>query len=225
MSGFTLTPQIKARLIALLGASAGSAFTLEGYQRQSHSAETMVMPHVTVFWKSTDFPREGSGWQAGPFRASITFAVELKIAAPAKADLSVLESSGATASQLMAALSAMEAAAANADDMFDTAAGTLWSILMDPVNSQLSNGGTPLAMANRWVANARKEQPVPRGEYVILSGSLDYTCTGTETITSVVGTPATAGIDIALQETADQTYDGSAGQSGKLDTAQQGAKV
>ena len=210
---------VKTALQTLLDANAAGRFSVEGFQRQSHDAEGLVGTgrHVTVFYRSGAFEKSRSGWLQGPFKHAITFQVELKLAAPASADLTVLDPRvQATPQERMSALSAMSSAAANADDQWDELAEYVWGILIDPRNADTLGG---VNIEDRWISNVSKENPSPLGEYVILSGTMDYTCTVVETPAGE--TPVTAGagaVDVTLQETADPT-------GAPLDPAAQGAKA
>jgi hypothetical protein len=208
---------VKDGLNTLLADNAGGRFSVEGFQRQSHAAEEMVgqKRHVTVFYRSGQFDKSKSGWHAGPFKHAATYQVELTLAAPASADLSALTSANATPQQLMSALSAMQPAAKAADDLWDELGEYIYQILMDPRNSD-TMGGVPIS--DRWISNISKESPAPMGEYVLLGGTMDYTCTLTETPSGETGTPAGANaMDIDLTVT---TPAGTA-----ADSAKAGAKA
>jgi hypothetical protein len=208
---------VKDGLNTLLADNAGGRFSVEGFQRQSHAAEEMVgqKRHVTVFYRSGQFDKSKSGWHAGPFKHAATFQVELTLAAPAYADLSALTSGNATPQQLMSALSAMQPAAKAADDLWDELGDFIWQILMDPRNSD-AMGGVPIS--DRWISNISKESPAPMGEYVLLGGTMDYTCTVTETVSGEIAvTGSLKTIDTDLQETTDPT-------GAPLDPAAQGAR-
>ena len=220
-------PVVKSAILALLAANSGAHFTVEGYQRQSHAAEEIAgqLRHVTVYYRSGAFDKAKSGWVAGPFKHAMTFAVELVLAAASTTDLSALTSPSASAQARMTALSASLTAAANADALWDELSGLVWNILVDPVNMQL--GLTSPVIADRWISNIQKSSPPPQGEFVLISGTMDYTCTVVEQV--VGATPVTAGanaIDVTLNETIDQTFVGSgtAPDNAKLDPAKQGAK-
>lgn len=208
---------IKAALSSLLAANAAGRFFVEGFQRQSHAAEEMVGTHrhVTVFYRSGQLPKGSSGWLAGPYKHAMTFQIELILSAPATVDLRVLQNPGATPQELMSALAAQQAAARNADAQWDELADFVWNILMDARNASL--GLTTLGIADRWVGNVQKENPAPMGEYVLLSGTMDYTCTAVERAAGAVGIPAGTAVDVTLTETADIT-------GAATDSAAQGAR-
>jgi len=205
-------PVIRTAILSVLDAAAAGRFTVEGFQRQSHAAEELTLRHVTVFYRQGQFDKSRSGWVQGPFRHNMTFSVELALAAPARMDLTIINDDTATPQTRMSALAASIEAAANADALWDELAGIIWDILIDPRNLSLG-----LPISDRWIPSIRKENPAPRGEFVLLTGSMDYTCEGVETPSGETGI-AGAGIDLTQDQTADIT--GSA-----IDSAEQGAKV
>ncbi len=191
-----LFEQVKAALIQLLGAQAAGRYAVDGYRGQSRGAEAISgnLRHVTAYYRSGQFDKARSGWLQGPHRHAMTFAVELTLAAAARVDLSVLDDPEATPQARMSALAASLEAAANADSLWDELAGILWNILMDPRNAE--PGG--LAVAERWVGSLQKDNPAPKGEFVLLSGSMDYTCSGVERPAGEAGVEA-ASIDVSLE--------------------------
>lgn len=208
-------PVVKQAILALLASQAAGRFSVEGFQRQSHAAEELILRHVTVFYRSGTFDKGRSGWLQGPFRHTMTFSIELQLAAPAKADLAALEDEHATAQALMSALAAVTSAAANADALWDELAGIIWGILIDPRNGDTLGGVT---IDDRWLPTIRKEAPSRTGELVLLTGAMDYTCTVVETADGEAGVPAGPNaIDTTLQETADPS-------GAPLDPAAQGAR-
>jgi hypothetical protein len=206
---------IRDALKTTLTASASGRFNVDTFQRQSHAADELVGSnrHVSVFYRSGSFDKGRSAWLQGPFRHGMTFAVDLLLAAPAKMDLTVLKDPNATPQELMSALAALQEAGDVANLSWDELADIVWNILMDPRNSDL---GLPAGtISDRWIANVQKESPAPMGEYVLLSGTMDFTCNAVETPAGEVGVAAAGGVDISLTETADITGAG-------LDSAKQG---
>ena len=181
---------IRDAIIATLSSQAAGRFSLDTYQRQSHAAEALVGAnrHVSVFYRSGAFEKARSGWLQGPFKHAMTFAVELLLAAPASMDLQVITDPAATPQQLMSALAASQEAADAANLSWDELAEIVWGILIDARNASL--GLTTVGVEDRWISNVRKENPAPMGEYVLLSGSMDFTCTAVERAAGAVGVPA-----------------------------------
>ena len=195
---------IKTAITNLLGAQAAGRFTVEGYQRQSHSAEEILdnLRHVTVYYHTGDFPEES--FEQGPFDHEMTFHVSLLLSADSKADLSTLTNPAATSAQYAAALAASLPASANADSLFDELVDIVWNILIDTPNRDL--GLAQYTIERRWIRNVQKEHPLPRGEYMVLAGTMDYVCRAIEKIAGVQGVPAGAhALDASIGETADVT--------------------
>jgi hypothetical protein len=213
---------VRDALTTTLKANTASRFSTDTFQRQSHGAEELVgnNRHVSVYYRSGQFEKGRSGMWAGPFKHSSTFAVELLLAAPSKADLNVLNPQNiadATPQQLMSALAAMQEAGEVANLAWDELARIVWQILMEPVNENL--GLTGRVIEDRWISNISKEAPSPMGEYVLLGGTMDYTCTIVETVAGEIAVPGSLkAVDSTLTETIDLS-------GTPADPALQGAKV
>jgi hypothetical protein len=209
---------VRDALAATLAANAVDRFSVDTFQRQSHAAEELVGKHrhVSVYYRQGNFEKGRSGWLQGPFKHAVTLSVELLLAAPASMDLNIMNDKTATPTQLMSALAASREAAEVANLAWDELARMLWQILISPLNDSL--GLTTMVIEDRWISNVQKEHPAPMGEYVLLSGTMDYTCTIVETAVGDLGVPAGAGaFDTTLQETTDLT-------GAPLDPAAQGAR-
>lgn len=195
---------IKEALVRLLGDNAGGNFRVIGYQEQAQSAtETLVVDRsVQVFTQRGTFPKE-AGSINGPTEHEITYALDLMVSAAAEGDLSALDNPAATPAELQAAIATFREGAGRADFYFDEFVDLLYQIIMDARNQDL---GLPLPppddaltrIADRWVPNWEKNAPQPRGEYVILTGSLSVTCSIDE---PVLGDEGVAGdeIEVLLQ--------------------------
>ena len=180
---------VQAALTDLLGNASAGRYTVEGYQRQSHAADELVgdLRHVTVYYKRGEFPKGSSGWLQGPIKHRMTFAVEMILSAPSTVDLALLQSSDATAEQRQTALLASLEATAVADAAWNELVALVWNNLMDPRNAFL--GLADGVIGNRWVDNVVKHEVAPRGEFVVLSGAMDYTCECIEVASGETGIP------------------------------------
>jgi hypothetical protein len=210
---------IKAALETTLVANAAARFSFEGFQRQSHTASelTGTNRHVSVYYRQGQFEKGRSGMWAGPFHHAMTFAVELVLAAPASMDLRVIDDPNASPQALMSALAASQEAAKVADQQWDELADIVWQILMDARNESL--GLTTMVIEDRWISNVQKAEIAKMGEYVLLTGTMDYTCNAVESVTGETALPGSLlAVDSTLTETTDLT-------GAPLDPAAQGAKV
>ena len=204
----------------VLGPAESSRFITIGGQRQRDSAEAINdLRKVMVIFNEGDFP-ENSGAQYGPVRHDMTFDILLIEATPAKADLSVLNDEDASASDKAEALRQMAEPSIEANRSMNEFIRIVWQILMDLRNNQM--GMVPpddrpnlKLVSNRWISNISKGDPVPEGEFVVLTASMKLTLTVSEDIT---------GDD--LPDTPDEgaVYDGDIELDGD-DVAAQGVKV
>lgn len=181
---------IRDALVSTLGAAAAGRFTVVSYQRQSSAAEEARGSNcmVQVFYKSGDFPKSG-GSVNGPTEHEIAYDIEFIVSAPASVDLSTLNDSGATAGAKQAALAALQESAAVADRLLDGIFGIVYQILMDARNMDL--GLTVGIVKNRWLDSLQKDQPIPQGELVVLTGSARYSCRTQEPVPGDTGTEPT----------------------------------
>ena len=208
---------VKTALAALLAANAASlGYSIVGYQAQSHGAEEIAnyQRHVEVYYGSGTFPRDKSSI-VGPFAHEVTYKVSLIISGTARADLSVLESPTATDAQRASALEASLAAADFADRLWDDLAAKVWNLLMMPANRSL--GLDTGVVSDRYISNLKKNSPSRQGSFVILDGTMDYTCRVIETPTGETPVPGTT-IEAGIILTSDKT-------GTVLDSALQGVEV
>ena len=172
----------------VLGPAESGRFITIGGKRQRDSAEAINDKRkVMVIFDEGDFP-EGGGAQYGPVRHDMTFDVMLVEATPAKADLSVLNDENASASDKAEALRQMAEPSIEANRNMNEFIRIVWQILMDLRNDQMGmvppdNRPNLKLVSNRWISNISKGDPVPEGEFVVLTASMKLTLTVEENIT------------------------------------------
>ena len=181
---------LKASIIDdVLVPAEGGQYVTVGAQRQSKSADEVKDSSRTVqlYYSAGDFPKRGAGL-TGPTQHDITFRVDLSVSKAAEGDLSAINAVGATPAIIQAALAAFQEASALADDSIDELIDIIYQILMSASNVDL--GLTEGEVANRWVSNIEKDNPLPRGDLVVLTASMRLTCRVSEEITGDEGTAA-----------------------------------
>ena len=184
--------QVKANIIEILGSNSQGCFRTVGHQSQTKDAKQSVGNDnlVTVFANNGDFP-ETSAARTGNTQHEVKFRIELTVAAKAQGDLSILSDADAMAAERAQALANFKEAGEVADDQFDKLVDNVYQILMDASNEPL---GFPVGtIANRWVGGWQKDQTVPQGELVVLTGAIFLTARMEET---VLGVSSVAGTDI-----------------------------
>ena len=191
---------IKSNIIDILNASASpTTFRVIGHSGQSRQASEVlgVKRSVQVFFSKGDFPRGRSGNISGPFPHEVNIRIELTVSSATKLDISAITTEGASAMSIMVALAEFQEASALADEYLDELYELVWMSLMDPVNYDL--GCSVGEVSNRHIGTLVKDDPVPRGEYVVLTGSMDLTCQVIENVAgeTPVG-PIDGGTDIAI---------------------------
>jgi len=172
----------------VLNTDAAGRYQVIGYQVQGTSAKERIVPTVAVFYGSGDFPQSG-GSIADANKHEATFRLEFTVTAPSKGDLATLQDDLATEGQLATALATFQDAARDVDRIFDQLFSDVYGVIMDARNELF--GLIAGAVSSRWVGQINKDNPVPKGEVVMLTGSAQLTCTMEEQVLGEIGTPAT----------------------------------
>lgn len=182
---------LKASAVALLGAAAAGRFRVVGYKQRATSADEAagVLRTVQVFYSGGQFPKNAGG-SMGPVMHDVTLKVELIAAAAANGDLAALASPDSTAQEFSDALESFQESSEAADIAIDELADIVYQILMDGRN--ISLGLSTGDVANRWIQSIDKNAPNAKGEYVVMSASMDLTCRVAETLTGDPGVAADA---------------------------------
>lgn len=173
----------------ILGPAEAGQFVTIGFQRQAKAAEEVLdsLRTVQVYYSSGDF-NKSAGRINGPSQHDITFRIDLAVSKAAEGDLSVINNPESTQPQVEAAILAFQEAADLADQSIDELIEIVYQILMDAENIGL--GLADGIVSNRWVDNIQKDNPLPRGEYAVLTASMILTCRVAEAITGIAGTAA-----------------------------------
>ena len=172
----------------VLGPAETGRFVTIGGQRQRESAEAInAKRKVMVFYQEGDFPKSGSAFK-GPVKHDMTFEIVLVEATPAKVDLSVFNDENADAADKATALRQMAEPSVEANRNMNVFLRIVYQILMDNRNDQMGlsppdDNSKKKLVSNRWVNNFSKNDPVPEGEFVVLTATMRLTLTVSENIT------------------------------------------
>lgn len=180
---------VKQAIIDTLEADAAERYEVVGSQKQSKGSNEILTPRVTVYYQSGDFPESSAGRYGSPVEHNATYRIELSVSAQGEADLSVLNTSTDPA-VLSAALAAMFEASDKADEILDQAFDDVYQVLMAGKN--IDYGLEQYTVQDRWVNNYQKDNPLPRGEYVVLTGNCQLTVSLSEELLSETGTAGVA---------------------------------
>ena len=172
----------------VLGPAEAGRFSTVGYQRQSRAAvqSGVGITTVQVFYSGSDISK--SNRLVGPVNHDATYKVELTVSRAARGDLSLINDPGASPDQLAAALAAFQDAAELADVAFDELTEVVFQILMDGRNFDM--GLSKGVLSSRWISSIQKDNPLPRGRVVVLTGYMNLTLKTVEQITGDTGTAA-----------------------------------
>lgn len=176
----------KANLLSILDANPVS-YVVIGFRRQGKSAEEVLNygRTVQVFYASGDFVKD-VGRMRGNVQHDVTFRIELTVAKDCEGDLSIINDPDAYPDQVSLAINMFQEATDLADTSMDELIELIYQKLMNA--TQYDVGFTKGTVSNRWISNVTKDSPVPRGESVILTASMLYTCRMSEEIVGAVGT-------------------------------------
>jgi hypothetical protein len=179
---------VAASIVDILGDAAADRFTVVGYKPRALSADEVKddLRTVQVFYTEGEFPKSSAG-SLGPLNHDLTFKIDLSVASASKGDLASLSNPDSTGPQFVAALESFQEASDLANASLDELIDIVFNILMDGRNLDL--GLETGYVANRWIKNVTKQGPLPRGEYVVISGSMDLTCGVAE---EILGDPGVA---------------------------------
>lgn len=190
--------KIKAALVKLLGDAAAGRYTVIGYDSGGKAAEEIkgAKRLVQVYYQEGDFAKS-AGRMYGDTQHAMKFAVILTVSAAAKLNLAALNAPGATAAQIKTAIEGLKEAGQICDDLFDELADIVYQVLMDALNDQLGTDGG--IIANRWVSRVEKGEVLPKGELVVLDGTVMYSCSTVEAITGDTPLTPEGGVIIDTQ--------------------------
>jgi len=177
---------VKDQIVKILGDSSDGTFRVIGYQGQSKSTDELTFHEreVQVYYSGGDFPKM-SGRQRGPKSHDMTFQIDMSASAAALGDLSILESSTATAKQKAIAISSMREAKEMADKLIDVLIDAVYQILMDARNEGLKL--TKGEISKPWVDRIQKDTIIESGDLVLKTANMKYTCRAQESVPGEVG--------------------------------------
>ena len=183
---------VKTALVTTLDGESESRFTVLGRQVQSKSPDEIIGGLVQVYFADGAFPK--SGRMRGTKSHDITIEIDMQVSATAKGDISVLDSATSTPAEKAAALLAVREAAEVADGLIDALIDNVWNILMDKRNETL--GLDKPDIASRWIDRIQKDTLLERGDLVVKTANMKYTCRVQESVSGDLGnTPETSTID------------------------------
>lgn len=185
---------VKTAIQDLLDANAAGRFRVIGKQVMSKSADEIKDNDrlVQVYFSDGSFPKL-SGRMHGSKTHDITIEIDLSASSGATGDLSVLDDPLATAIQKAAAIAAIREASETADEKIDELIDAVYNILMDARHEGLLlPKGT---ISSRWIDRIQKDTLLERGEFVVKTANMKYTCRVQEYVSGDIGnTPATVEI-------------------------------
>ena len=159
----------------VLGPAEYGRFKTIGYQRQGIAGSEVQDNNrlVQLYFQEGDFSKAG-GRQTGPTQHDITFKIEATVSKASEGDIAAILDSGSSAAKVATALYNFQEASALADESLDELLDILYQTLMHGEN--LTLGLAENTVSNRWISGMTKDNPVPRGELVVMSGAIMLSC-------------------------------------------------
>lgn len=165
--------QVKKNLVTILNNNSNNCFKVVGFQRQAVSAEETkdLKREVRVFAKNIDFPESG-GANLGDVKAETIFFIEFHVSAGAKGNLDIINDPNSSSAERASASSSFLTGSERADDSMDELFVLVHRIIVNALNYDylLPKGN----IAKRWISNYRKDDPVPMGDLVYLTGTVQF---------------------------------------------------
>ena len=187
--------EVKTAIAELLQAQAAGRFRVVGRQVQSKASDELQGNDrlVQVYFSEGQFPRNAARMR-GPKTFDITIDIDMSASAAATGDVTVLESNTATHQQKAVAIAALRDASDVADQKIDEMVDAVYQIMMDARNESI---GFPTGeIASRWIERIQKDTLLERGDLVVKTASMKYTCRIQEIVSGSIGNePDTVIID------------------------------
>ena len=177
---------VKNAIVTLLDDNAFGHYRVIGRQRQSRASDEIKDNDrtVQVYYSDGSFPKN-AGRMIGTKSHDLTIDIDLAASASAQGDLSILDSDLATPIQKAAAIAAIKEASENADEKIDELIDYVYNILMDARNAGLGldNG----EISSRWIDRIQKDTLLERGDLIVKTANMKYTCRVQETVGGAIG--------------------------------------
>ena len=177
---------VKNALVQVIGDQSLNRFRVIGYQVQNKNADALVGNNrlVQVYYSDGSFPKS-AGRMRGPKIHELSIDIDMSASAQAEGDVSVIESETSTFAQKSAAVAAIRTAAERADVHLDEVIDAVYQIVMDARNENL---GLPVGViASRWVERIQKDTLMERGDLVVKTATMRYTCRVSESVPGDIG--------------------------------------
>jgi hypothetical protein len=189
--------KVKTSIENILIKAEDSRYVTVGFQRQSKSAiESLDFSRmVQVYYSSGDFDKS-AGRLNGPVQHDVTFNIDFTVSKAAEGDMSAIINPGATQGDIVTALANFSEASQLTDESIDQLINIIYQELMDAENYDL--GMDVGIVSNRWINRIQKNDPLPRGEYVTITASMQLTCRVVEIVEGDTGTPGSKVHDVAV---------------------------
>ena len=176
---------IRQAIIDLLDTSSGGRYRVIGRKVQSKSQDEVKNSDrlVQVAFTDGNFPKIGA--MRGHKIHDLTIEINLSASAAATGDLTVLDNPMATQQQKAAAILAIREAGENADEKIDDLIEIVYQIMMDARNERL--GLDRGEVASRWISDIKKDTLLERGDLIVRTANMRYTCRVSEAVLGDIG--------------------------------------
>lgn len=167
--------RVKTSTQDILSNAENDRYRTIGFQRQSRAAiESLDLDRtVEIYYADSDFDKV-AGRLNGPVQNDATYNIDLTVSKAAEGDMSAIIDPDATQQARATALSLFVPGSQLADESIDELIDIIYQVLMDANNIDL---GQPVGIvSNRWITRIQKNNPLPQGEYVVITAQIQLTC-------------------------------------------------
>lgn len=177
---------VKDAIVTLLDDNAAGRFRVIGRQRQSKASDEIRDNDrlVQVYFSDGSFPKS-AGRMRGPKTHDVTIEIDLSSSAGAKGDISVIDNPNVSPIIKAAAIASIKEASEIADTNIDVMIDAVYQILMDARNEHLSL--EKWEISNRWIDRIQKDTMLERGDLIIKTANMKYTCRVQENVSGDIG--------------------------------------
>lgn len=180
--------KVKDSIENILRFHEANRYITSAFQRQSMSAVEFLdnkrTVHILHF--NSEFPKNASSL-SGPVQNDAIYNLNLKVSKAAEGDVSAIINPTATQQEIETALANFSEASQLAENSINEFIDIIYQVLMDARNYDL--GMEKGIVSNRWIDRADKDDPLPVGEYVILTAQLQLSCRIVEIVEGDTGIP------------------------------------
>ena len=173
---------VKHKIVDLLSSLAAGRYQVIGNRKQSKHSDGVKdnSRMVQVYYTQGNFPKNAGGMYTDKAHDT-TYDIVLTASAAARGDIAILDDPNSTAEQKAQAIKYIREASETADELIDELTDIIYQIMMDARYDNLLF--SKQIISNRWIETIQKDNNLEKGDLVVKTVLLKYTCRVMETVT------------------------------------------